>query len=353
MSTASAEILHAAMQLRVGSLVAFPTETVYGLGADATNESAVAAVFAAKGRPADHPLIVHLPQGMRLDTWAVDIPPIVKKLTDAFWPGPLTIILKKSARIRKVVTGGQDTVGLRCPAHPVAQQLLAEFARLGSGIVAAPSANKFGKLSPTTAAHVHAEFGGTMRILDGGTCAVGIESTILDLSRMKSLKRPVILRPGSVTAEMIAAIIGEMPLSATDVPAATPATTSPRVSGSLAAHYAPTTPLRLVPAGQLQAEADQSLADGHRVAVLAFAKPVGMTPSPPGVGVKNLRPLIWIHADPDPVVFAHDMYAHLRTLDAAQTSVILVEAPPVTAPWAAVNDRLGRAAVGSGKKPKH
>ena len=346
----SKEIAEAVELLKKGDLVALPTETVYGLGADAANETAVAKIFAAKGRPANHPLIVHVPRGVKLETWATEIPRIARKLTDAFWPGPLTLILKKSARIPKTVTGGQETVGLRCPAHPLAQQLLVEFALAGSGIIAAPSANKFGHVSPTTAEHVRNEFGNDLLILDGGPCEVGIESTILDLSRMRSLKHPVLLRPGAITPEMIAKVIGEMPLNVDDAPNSTsPSTDTPRVSGSLAAHYAPMTPLKLLKHKMLQEEVDQRLAESKRVAVLAFAAPHGAAPSPPGVGVKKVRPLVWITADRDPVVFARDMYAHLRTLDAAQTTVILVEAPPTTAAWEAVNDRLGRAAVGSGQ----
>ena len=348
------EIFAAVELLRNGELVALPTETVYGLGADAANESAVAKIFAAKGRPSDHPLIVHVARGVKLDTWAVEIPRITKKLTDAFWPGPLTLILKKSARIPKAVTGGQETVGLRCPAHPLAQQLLVEFAKVGSGIIAAPSANKFGHISPTTAAHVRSEFGDALLVLDGGPCEVGIESTILDLSRMKSLKRPVLLRPGAITLEMIAKVIGETPLHAGEVPmtiSTAPYADAPRVSGSLAAHYAPKTPLQLLKRKLLLDETDKRLADGKRVAVLAFGAPHGITPSPPGIGVKNARPLVWITADRDPAGYARDLYANLRTLDAAQTTVILVEAPPMTAPWAAINDRLGRAAVGSGHTP--
>ena len=349
----SAEIIHAVELLRNGGLVALPTETVYGLGADAASETAVAKIFAAKGRPADHPLIVHVAKNVKLETWAIEIPKIAKKLTEAFWPGPLTLILKKSARIPKAVTGGQETVGLRCPAHPLAQQLLMEFAKVGSGIIAAPSANKFGRISPTTAKHVFAEFGDGLLILDGGPCEVGIESTILDLSRMRSLKHPVLLRPGAITAEMIAHVIGETPLHADDVPTSRsrPASAdTPRVSGSLAAHYAPKTPLRLLKAKQIQDEANLQLATGERVAVLAFSQPHGAAPSPPGVGVKKVRPLVWITAERDPVAYARDIYAHLRTLDAAQTTVILVEAPPMTPAWEAVNDRLGRAAVGSGRK---
>ncbi len=335
--------------LRAGGLVALPTETVYGLGADAANADAVARIFAAKGRPENHPLIVHVAKDVDLTDWAIDIPSIAKKLTDAFWPGPLTLILKKSAQIPSAVTGGQSTVGIRCPAHPIAQKLLSEFGKAGSGIIAAPSANKFGHVSPTTAQHVRDEFGDAILVLDGGACQVGIESTILDLSRMKTLKRPVVLRPGAVTPEMIRDVIGEMPLTPADVPADN-SMKAPRVSGSLAAHYAPMTPLKLVDGTALQIDMDAALTAGQRVAVLAFAAKPKVAISPVGVGVRNARRLVWISADADPASYAQGLYANLRTLDAAQTSLILVEAPPKTSPWEAVNDRLGRAAVGSGAR---
>ena len=349
----SKEILKQAVEtLLRGELVALPTETVYGLGADAANDQAVARIFEAKGRPADHPLIVHVAKNTPLENWAIDIPPVAKKLTDAFWPGPLTLILRKSARIPRSVTGGQDTVGIRCPAHPLAQKLLTAFAKIGSGIIAAPSANKFGHVSPTTAQHVRDEFGDALLVLDGGACEVGIESTILDLSRMKTLKRPVVLRPGAITPEMIRAVIGEMPLQPDDVQtprASSEKPGSPRVSGSLAAHYSPMTPLRLLDETALQAEMDACLTAGKRVAVLAFSTKPRVKPSPVGVGVRNARPLVWISTEAEPVSYAQGLYANLRTLDAAQTSVILVEAPPVAPAWEAVNDRLRRAAVGSGK----
>lgn len=353
-SLVNKELLKLAVEtLLRGDLVAMPTETVYGLGADAANEAAVAKIFAAKGRPADHPLIVHVAKNIDLEKWALDIPPVARKLTDAFWPGPLTLILKKSANIPLAVTGRQPTVGLRCPAHPVAQKLLSEFAKAGSGIIAAPSANKFGHVSPTTAQHVRDEFGETMLVLDGGACEVGIESTILDLSRMKTLKRPVLLRPGAITPEMIRGVIGEMPLMPDEVPQTRSAAgKQPRVSGSMAAHYAPMTPLRLLIKTELEKESDRYLSEGQRVAVLALAPPPGAAPSPVGVGVKMLRPLVWITADADPAAYAQSLYANLRTLDAAQTNIILVEAPPIASPWDAVNDRLGRAAVGSGKRPR-
>ena len=335
--------------LRNGGLVALPTETVYGLGADAANADAVAKIFVAKGRPDNHPLIVHVARNADLTLWAIDIPSIARKLTDVFWPGPLTLILKKSTRVPSAVTGGQATVGIRCPAHPLAQKLLVEFGKAGSGIIAAPSANKFGHVSPTTAQHVRDEFGDALLVLDGGACEVGIESTILDLSRMKTLKRPVVLRPGAVTPEMIRDVIGEMPLTADDLPT-DKTNKQPRVSGSLAAHYAPMTPLKLVDGPALQIEMDTALSAGKRVAVLAFAAKPRVKPSPVGVGVRNARSLVWITTDAEPTAYAQGLYANLRTLDAAQTSLILVEVPPMTPAWEAINDRLGRAAVGSGRR---
>lgn len=342
-----AELKSAVDALAAGELVAFPTETVYGLGADATNAKASLKIFAAKGRPADHPLIVHVAKGASLEKWVSDVPEIAEKLIAAFWPGPLTLILKKSRAIPSAVTGGQSSVGLRCPSHPVAQKLLQEFAKAGSGLIAAPSANRFGHVSPTTAQHVRDEFGDAIPVLDGGPSQVGIESTILDLTRMKTLKRAVILRPGAITAQMIRDVTGEMPLTMDEVPAAKSRT--PRASGTLAAHYAPMTPLKLVDAAQLKLEADRLLAAGERVAVLSFSAPQTAA-SPVGVGIRNARSLVWITVERDAAPYAQMLYANLRTLDAAQTAMILVEAPPTTPEWIAVNDRLGRAAVGSGGK---
>ena len=357
-----AQIEHAAAALQRGELVALPTETVYGLGADATNAAAIEKIFKAKGRPSNHPLIVHLASGVALDAWGEDVPLAANQLAAQFWPGPLTLILKKSARIPLAVTGGQETVGLRCPAHPIAQALLIAFARLGSGAIAAPSANKFGHVSPTTAQHVRDEFGAeigrSISLLDGGACDVGIESTILDLSRSHLGRPPVLLRPGAISREQIRDVIGELPLTreedeayaSSDAGAVKkPAKAAPRVSGSLAAHYAPATPLRLVAGSLLQAEVDQLLNGGQRAAVLAFSAKPKIKPSPVGVGVRNARRLLWITAGTDAVGYAQGLYANLRTLDAAATAMILVESPPTTAPWEAVNDRLGRAAVGSGK----
>lgn len=316
------EVSRAARLLREGELVAFPTETVYGLGADASNPLAIAKIFAAKGRPAEHPLIVHLPGVAHLERWAIDIPEAAGKLAAAFWPGPLTLILKRHPDVLDSVTGGQDTVGLRVPNHPLALQLLREFA----GGVAAPSANRFGRISPTTAAHVRDELGAAVAmILDGGPCAVGIESTILDLSGGE----PRILRPGMLDAEAIGAVLGRPP-------AAGGKQNAPRVSGSLEAHYAPRTPLQLVAPAELAEAASSALGAGRRVAVLA--------PEPFALAHRHL---VWRPASADPAQFAHELYAGLRELDAAGSDLILVAAPPAEEAWRAVVDRLRRAAAGS------
>jgi L-threonylcarbamoyladenylate synthase len=308
-------------RLQDGDVIGIPTETVYGLGADATNPAAVARIFALKGRPSNHPLIVHIADPRALDGWAEDVPALARRLAERFWPGPLTLILKKSSRVPGTVTGGQDTVGLRCPSHPVAQALLREFAKVGSGAVAAPSANKFGHVSPTTAQHVRDEFGPDLFVLDGGECEVGLESTIVDFSRGSA----VLLRPGAITREDIAAVLGVAP-GDRDAGA-------PRASGTLAAHYAPRTPLSLLDRHALDAELRKS----PEAAVLALhAAP------------QDAQGHRWIAASGDPVRYGHDLYAHLRSLDVSGAPRILVEAPPRDAPWEAVNDRLDRAAAGAG-----
>ena len=320
------DVSRAAALLRAGELVAFPTETVYGLGADARNPFAIAKIFAAKGRPADHPLIVHLPDAAHLERWAVDIPEAARKLAAAFWPGPLTLILKRHPSVLDAVTGGQDTVGLRVPNHPLALQLLREFGGANGGGLAAPSANRFGHVSPTTAAHVREELGDAVAmIIDGGACAVGIESTILDLSGGE----PRILRPGMLDATAIGAVLGYLPEFCG-------AQNAPRVSGSLEAHYAPRTPLRLVAVAELAEAASQALGAGRRVAVLAD-QPVDL----------SNEDLVWCPASADPAQFAHDLYARLRELDAMGCDLLLVAAPPVDEAWRAVTDRLRRAAAGS------
>ena len=309
----------AAQRLAGGEVVAFPTETVYGLGADAANPEAVAKIFALKGRPADHPLIVHFADPLAVAQWAREVPPAAMTLAARFWPGPLTIILRKSERVPGAVTGGQDTVGLRCPSHPMALDLLREFARVGSGAVAAPSANRFGHVSPTTAQHVREEFGGDLMVLDGGACEVGLESTIVDLSR----GAPVLLRPGAITRRDIEAVLGIAP-APRDADA-------PRASGTLEAHYAPRAVLSLADAAAIATQASDT-----GIAVLALrARPAGA------------KVAAWIAAPSDPMRYGHDLYASLRTLDRSGARRILVEAPPPLAAWEAVNDRLARAAAGA------
>ncbi|MDH4293251.1 MAG: L-threonylcarbamoyladenylate synthase [Betaproteobacteria bacterium] len=317
------DIARAVAVLKDGELVAFPTETVYGLGADASNVEAVRKVYAAKGRPADHPLIVHVADAVQLANWTREIPPAAHALAKKYWPGPLTLVLKRNARVPDEVTGGQDTVALRVPGHPVAQQLLRAF---GGGI-AAPSANRFGRVSATTAEHVREEFGDAVAcVLDGGAADVGIESTIVDCSGAV----PTLLRPGWITPQQLEAVLG-VPLAVADAAA-------PRVSGTLEKHYAPRTPLMLVE-GDLVVELARSLVrQGKRVAALVRTA---------------LRPLmdglVWVAAPDDAAGFAHDLYANLRELDQAGCDVILVEQPPERAEWFAIRDRLNRATAGSGE----
>lgn len=327
MVMATATATEAARRLNAGELVAFPTETVYGLGADATNPEAVAKVFALKGRPETHPLIVHFADPLALELWARHVPESARKLAHRFWPGPLTMILPRSSRVPPAATGGQDTVGLRCPSHPVAREMLREFARIGSGGVAAPSANRFGHVSPTTAQHVRDEFGDAVAIVDGGACEVGLESTIVDVSR----GAPVLLRPGAVSRRDIESVLGMAPAERDAA--------APRASGTLAAHYAPRTPLALVDAPQLEAQ----VATSRGAAVLALRE----KPAKAEVAA-------WIRAPADPMRYGHDLYASLRALDRSGAVRILVESPPALPGWEAVNDRLKRAAAGalaSGDEP--
>ncbi|VVE30646.1 translation factor Sua5 [Pandoraea communis] len=326
----------AAEQLAAGELVAFPTETVYGLGGDAENPAAVAAIYAAKGRPANHPVIVHFSPEGDPGYWSDNVTPAARKLMDAFWPGPLTLILKRAPHISDIVSGGQDSVGLRCPSHPVAQALLREFARIkgGQGGVAGPSANRFGQVSPTAAQHVRDEFAGlpgvTVYVLDGGEAAVGIESTIVDLSR----GFPALLRPGHISPEQIAEVLGEMPrLPGQDSGA-------PRAAGTLKAHYAPRTPLYLCDAGQV-APTLAVRPDGERVAVVAFASTLAALPA----DVATSADVVKIVLPGTPAALATDLYAMLRRLDRANVTHILFERLPDTPEWAAVGDRLGRAAA--------
>jgi len=329
-------IAAAARALEAGLLVALPTETVYGLGADAENPAAVAAIYAAKGRPQDHPVIVHVAPGADLGHWAKDIPPEAFKLAEAFWPGPLTMILRRADGIPDAVSGGQDTVGIRCPSHPVAIELLRAF-RSGKGGIAAPSANKFGAVSPTTAAHVRAEFGDDPRIaavLDGGQSRVGIESTIVDLSRLAT-HGPVLLRPGYIGVEAIAAVIGRAP--ALPEPKR-PDPTAPRASGTLESHYAPHTPVGLVDADVL-ADALARLAGLGRKAALIHHTPLAQS--------NAAMPHAHVALPGEPDGYAHGLYAALRAMDEVGADCILVETPPQADAWLGVNDRLRRAAHGT------
>ena len=317
----SATVARAAALLRAGELVAFPTETVYGLGADAANPRAVRAIFAAKERPADHPLIVHVADAAQIAHWARTVPAGARRLADAFWPGPLTLILPRTAHAADVVTGGQDSVGLRVPSHPVARALLRAFAAAGGTGVAAPSANRFGRISPTTPQHVAEDLGDRVAlIVDGGASDVGIESTIVAFSG----DRATLLRPGGVAAADVERVLGE-PLAAAGADA-------PRASGTLASHYAPRTPARLV-AGSELARVVRERPAGVAVLARTVARPTGFTGA-------------WIAASADPVRYAHDLYANLRVLDATHADGIAIEAVPDDAAWQAVRDRLERATRG-------
>jgi len=313
-------IARAAALLRAGGVVAFPTETVYGLGADASNEEALRRIFAIKGRPADHPLIVHLADARQMPEWAHDIPAAAYGLAERFWPGPLTLILRRQPWVSPLVTGGQNTIALRIPSHPVALALLGAF----GGGVAAPSANRFGRVSPTCAEHVRRELGdGPDLILEGGACSVGIESTIVALTG----GAPVVLRPGCIRPEALEEATGEsVGLSGRS--------RTVRVPGMLASHYAPETPLRLAQGDQLPALAAVLSAEGKRVAVMAlsgFRSATGETVAMPS----------------DPAGYGRDLYAVIRMLDGGQHDVILVERPPRERAWLAVNDRLQRASGGN------
>lgn len=322
------DIEKAAQILSAGGLVAVPTETVYGLAADADNPTAVRSTFTAKGRPADHPLIVHVTGFEALSAWVSEIPEYTKTLTDAFWPGPLTLVFKKSDRVNDAVTGGQDTVAIRCPSHPVMRALLKRFAGATHKAVTAPSANTFGRISPTNAKHVADDLGvkpeGKLdMILDGGECEVGVESTIVNLTS----ERPTILRHGAVTAAMLSEKLGFEVLDAGE--------NAPRVSGRLKSHYAPQTKLQIVPMHELEANlAEIALEE------TAFLM-CGQSELAQKVQAKARRCIV---APADVAGYAHILYAAMHDLDACGKR-ILVQAPPLAPAWAAVNDRLGRAAA--------
>lgn len=315
------DVKRAVEALRRGQLIGLPTETVYGLGADAMNPEAVRRIFAAKGRPESHPLIVHIAGPDELGRFARYVPAAAERLAARFWPGPLTLILTRRSGVPNEVTGGLETVGLRVPDHPLALAVLRAF----GGGVAAPSANRFGRISPTTAEHVRAELGEKVAVvLDGGPCRVGVESTILALTG----PRPLLLRPGAVLPAALAEVLGEEPEAPGQLDVA------PRAPGTLASHYAPSTPLELCVEGRLDDRVAELIASGVRAVVLARHE------RPMRFGDADVP---WERAPDEPGAYAHDLYARLRSLDALARDRILVETVPSAPAWSPVADRLRRA----------
>ncbi|MDI9334583.1 MAG: L-threonylcarbamoyladenylate synthase [Cytophagales bacterium] len=320
---ALAPVPAAAQALAAGELVAFPTETVYGLGADASNDAAIANIFAAKGRPSDHPLIVHLASPSGVAAFASDVPAFAQALIAAFWPGPLTVILPRKPRVAKAAAGGQHSIGLRCPSHPMALSLLRAAHKLGVLGIAAPSANRFGRVSPTSAAHVRDEFAQRFLILDGGDCAVGIESTIVDCTRGV----PVLLRHGMIAVKALEAACGERVYLPHELEALLgKASQAPKASGTLASHYAPRAKVRLLTA-PLNATTHAALYARTRAHWQAGAH-------------QTLRAM-----PSSAEAAAHELFAVLRELDASGVAEIWVETPPADAAWDGVRDRLTRAAA--------
>ena len=359
-----------AYSIKAGGIVAFPTETVYGLGADAHNDTAVAKIFAAKGRPADHPLIVHVQSADALDHFASEVPAFAHQLIAAFWPGPLTVIVPRRAGVASASAGGQNSIGLRCPAHPMAQELLAACAALGVQGLAAPSANQFGHVSPTMAQHVRDEFGDKVEVLDGGACSVGIESTIIDCTR----GAPVLLRPGVLTTAQLEAAMGQKLLSNEELLAqysrriqldlsleishntslnsplenaltdtlhkanlldAIPLEiTAPKASGTLASHYAPRAKLRLMDAKALQTALNLLGAEAANIAIYSRA-----------ILSSSSEKIIRRRMPDDASAAAQQLFAVLRDFDAQQAKLIWVETPPPDTDWDGVRDRLERAAA--------
>jgi L-threonylcarbamoyladenylate synthase len=312
------EIEAAVQALRAGELVAFPTETVYGLGANANNPEAVRKIFAAKGRPSTHPVIVHIDDTRYLQRWVQDMPPSAQALAAAFWPGPLTLVLRRGPAVHDVITGGQDTIAVRIPSHPIARQLLHAF---GGGI-AAPSANRYGHVSPTRAEHVREEFGDEVKIvLDGGDAKIGLESAIVSCVGPE----PRLLRPGSITASQLRAVVPTL------VTGADPG--GPRVPGSALRHYSPLTPLNIVPGRDLPQVINEFASAEVKVAVLGLEPPSIATPF-----------MTWLNAGGRPDIYGRNLYTNLRTLDKAGARMILVEEVPDGERWDAVRDRLKRAA---------
>jgi L-threonylcarbamoyladenylate synthase len=323
-----AAIAQAVQVLASGGVVAFPTETVYGLGADAGSDRAVAGIFATKGRPSDHPLIVHVADASAVSQFASQVPAFAHKLMQAFWPGPLTLILPRRPEIAAAAAGGQASIGLRCPAHPVAHALLLACAQAQPPVlgVAGPSANKFGRVSPTTAAHVQSEFGDELLVLDGGPCRVGIESTIVDCTRGV----PVLLRPGTLTRDQVEAACGERLRSPQELEGQTP-----RASGTLESHYAPQARVRLMDAKALQTALDVLGPEAAGIAI--YSRVILQTRS--GQVLRRRMP-------DDAAETARQLFAVLREFDSQGVRLIWVETPPQGPEWEGVRDRLQRAAAG-------
>ena len=370
---AASSIALGAQRIRAGGLLGLPTETVYGLAADAENDAAVAQIFKAKGRPADHPLIVHVRDAGCVGHFAAQVPDFADRLMQAFWPGPLTLILPRRPGVASAAAGGQDTIGLRCPSHPVAQALLQallnnenggqipihsesakpqekELASQPHGVwgIAAPSANQFGRVSPTTAAHVQGEFGPDLLILDGGACTVGIESTIIDCTR----GQPVLLRPGAITREQVQAACGLKVLLKDEL--VTHAAPAPKASGTLESHYAPKATVRLMDAAALQAALTRWVADEAAMGSAASAAVATQAQAPalPTIAVyaRSVPPshssrLLSQHMPTDAAAAARELFAVLRHLDAQGVQQIWIETPPAGAEWDGVRDRLQRASA--------
>ena len=317
-------IAEAARRIQAGALVGFPTETVYGLGADASSDQAVAGIFAAKGRPAEHPLIVHVAEAAQVPDYASSVPAFAARLMKAFWPGPLTVILPRREGIAAAAAGGQNSIGLRCPAHPVA---LAFLKACNTGI-AGPSANRFGRVSPTTAQHVQQEFGDDLLVLDGGPCAVGIESSIVDCTR----GQPVLLRPGVLTRAQLEAACGEPVLDQDELQQL--AGDAPRAPGTLAAHYAPNARVRLMRADAIQTALDLLGVDAAHIAV--YARSI--------VRIASTQ-VLYRRMPDDAAATAQQLFAVLRDFDAQGVKLIWIEHPPEAAQWDGVRDRLARAAA--------
>jgi L-threonylcarbamoyladenylate synthase len=332
LNASDAAVAQAAQALRDGHLVGLPTETVYGLAANATDDAAVAKIFVAKGRPADHPLIVHVASVDQVTLFASQVPEFAQRLMQAFWPGPLTLILPRKPGVATASAGGQDSIGLRCPSHPLAQQLLRACAAMGVDGLSAPSANRFGRVSPTTAAHVQSELGTALLILDGGECDVGIESTIIDCTRGE----PVLLRPGQITRAHIEAACGRAVLDK-DTPQEVLGQSAPRASGTLESHYAPRAKVRLMTAADIAHKLQALGPHANNLGLWSTERPTNQE----GLGAG----VLWRQQATTAEQAAHDLFSVLRDLDARGVTQIWVQLPPDTPDWEGVRDRLQRAAA--------